>query len=349
VNRWYFITGNKSSILGQYSSHGYPGSRSGSSITLLLNESIILFGGEIFNYGNSYTGDINDMWIFFFSNCLPKYGPICNETCFCVHGICNPFNGSCTCNSNYYGPTCNNSCSCVNGVCNSNNGSCTCNDSYIGVFCNEKCIDPNCVIVCTCYSKTCTEENIICNNSINIVSNSIYLENYSQLNIQGNITIDGSNLNLTSLQLTSNSFIIISNSNIMFNSTTFYSKECINISNTNFTIDLSQNESTNSLLLLQSAGGCLNVTSYSIKFLNQPNCKTLKIEKNSSSLVIIFNEQTNCGAENQFQLNTLEIVLIIIGSIVVLVIIFIILALTIPSLKDIIFPFRSNKLKSVNN
>jgi len=88
-----------------------------------------------------------------------------------------------------------------------------------------------------------------------------------QLFIPGNITFNNTNLNLTSIDIISDSYFI-SNSIIFFNSSTMIANGCINISHTNFIVDLTQSN-LSTLVLLNSSSGCLNL-SYSITYLNRP-------------------------------------------------------------------------------
>jgi len=102
----------------------YPGAREELTISLLSNNSMILFGGQ------DNIGPKNDLWIL--------------DLCSCPNGDCGP-NGLCvTCNPNYFGINCD-ACTCVNGICDdgiSGTGTCTsCNATYYG---------PNCISSCNC-------------------------------------------------------------------------------------------------------------------------------------------------------------------------------------------------------
>eukprot|EP01125_Pyxidicula_operculata_P006080 TRINITY_DN2118_c1_g1_i1.p1 TRINITY_DN2118_c1_g1~~TRINITY_DN2118_c1_g1_i1.p1 ORF type:complete len:753 (-),score=169.85 TRINITY_DN2118_c1_g1_i1:102-2360(-) len=77
-----------------------------------------------------------------------KYGPSCQYTCSCQHGLCKSGtlgDGSCFyCNGGYFGTNCNVSCQCVHGVCNNDpmlgDGLClSCDSGYYGSKCDQPC------------------------------------------------------------------------------------------------------------------------------------------------------------------------------------------------------------------
>jgi len=221
----------------------------------------------------------------------------------------------------------------VYGYCDPLNGTCNCNPNYYGVTCNEKCIDSKCSIFCLC-NDTCEEEEISCMNDITINNQNFSLLFSTNYSIRGNLSIDGSNLNLTSAEITTYSSITISNSNIFYSSSTIISYECIKLSNTTITVDLSQQPNISKLLLFNSTIGCLLLDSYKINYLNEPKCTTLINEENSYSFYIIFEKQPDCGAkESQNTIPSWEIALIIVGSVVGVALIFIIIVLIVPSLR----------------
>jgi len=272
-----------------------------------------------------------------------------------VNGVCdNGINGNgycLTCVPTYYGPNCDKTCTCVNGVCDYGiygNGSClTCAPTYYGANCDKKCFDSNCSIPCQC-NGTCTlNQTNVCTNDITIYNQTFSFPDSTQIIfLQGNITIDGSNLTLTSIDIFTSSYLTITNSSILFNSSSFISSGCINVSNTNITIDLSNASNINQLLIFNSSSGCLNVDSLSISFLNQPKCTTLKTEQDSFSVFITFSKQQNCGPSPQkLPLATWELILIIVASVVVLAIITIVIIMLIPSIRKKIFVNQDEVIK----
>jgi len=272
---------------------------------------LIMFGG---NNNFSTNSALNDLWLL--------------NLCYCYQGYClsdHTNEDSCSnCSEGYYGPTCNNSCQCVNGDCITGVG-CQCTSNFMGVNCDQICIDSNCSTFCLC-DHNCSEIKN-CNNNISITNQSlIFSEN---ITFQGNLTIEGSNINLTSILLTTFSNISISNSNLIFNTSAILSDECIKLSNTTITVDLSQQSSNISkLLLLNSSLGCLSIDSYNINYLNKPKCTQLESEENAYSLYIIFVRQSysECETiENQNTISWWEIALIIVGSIVGVALIFLVL------------------------
>jgi len=163
----------------------------------------------------------------------------------------------------------------------------------------------------------------------------------SQFFFQGNLSIEGSNINLTSIQLTTDLYITILNSNILFNSSTIISKECINLSNTTLTVDLSNTTDEGKILLLNSTSGCLNLNSFSLSYLHQPKCTILKSEEDTYSLYIIFTKLQDCSPkESENQLPLWIIIVIIVGSVVGLALIFIIIVLIVPKFRKAIFPYQ---------
>jgi len=144
----------------------------------------------------------------------------------------------------------------------------------------------------------------------------------------------------------------LSNSTLVFDSSTIYVNGCISLLNTSLTVDLSNlNNITNQekLVLLNSSMGCLNGSSYTIHYLNQPKCYSILSEKDDNSIFLIFSKN-NCNEESQKQ-NTFqswEIAVIIVGSVVVLAIIFVLLALFSP-LRRKIFPHQLEKKEDDKN
>jgi len=227
----------------------------------------------------------------------------------------------------------------VNGYCNPVNETCYCFNPYFGEHCDQKCIDLNCSIPCSCNDSISCQGNY-CMNDIVINNQSLNFSYETQIIIKGNITIEGSNIILTSTQLTTDSNVLISNSNIYFNLSTIISKECINLSNTTLTVDLSNVTNQEKLYLLNSTSNCLKLNSYSISYLHQPKCTTLKSEADTDSLYIIFQKRDCSETVNETPFAGWELALIIIGIIVLLLIIVVIVVLAVPSLRKAIFPHR---------
>jgi len=138
VNQWDFMSGNMSvNPIGLYSKtgNGYIGSRDSHSMSLLVNNSVIIVGGN--GYISKGIGYLNDMWRI-------------NLCHLCEYGTCwsNNFDtGYCSfCEVDYYGLSCNESCQCVNGTCSNGvggTGLClTCEVNYFGTDCNQLCSCP---------------------------------------------------------------------------------------------------------------------------------------------------------------------------------------------------------------
>jgi len=138
VNQWYFISGNTTkNVYGIYSTtgNGYIGARDSHTMSVLLNNSVIIFGGTGFiSIGNGY---LNDIWRI-------------NLCHYCEYGNCMSENfetGYCSlCDFDYFGPSCNESCLCVNGTCSygvNGTGLClNCEVNYFGPYCNQLCSCP---------------------------------------------------------------------------------------------------------------------------------------------------------------------------------------------------------------
>jgi len=248
-------------------------------------------------------------------------------------------------NVNY--PNCSKtlcSCTCPHGVCTTDKN-CYCN--YLGQLCDQKCVDSNCSLPCLCNdSNSCEEnENIICMNDITVSNQTATFSFGTQFIIEGDLTIEGSNLNLSSILLISDSNITLSNSIISLNSSTIVSKECINLSKTNFLVYLPPSHIKDKLLLINSTIGCLNIDSLSITYSNeQPKCTNLQIGNDSYSIFILFKE-TNCEEPlTETPLPVWEIALIIVVSVIGLAIIIVVITMLIPSIRSQIF----RKKKDIN-
>jgi len=199
--------------------------------------------------------------------------------------------------------------------------------NYTGSICGERCVDIDCKISCNCNS-TCSGNGNNCSNNI-IISNSSYSLLLQQFSIQGNVTIEGSNVSLTSIEITASN-LSISDSNVYFSSSTIISKGCINLYNTKITVDLSKSN-TSQILLLNSTSGCLIYSSTSISYINKPKCSDPSKEEDSYSLIILVNQQPNCG---QVPIEAWIIALIVVIGLVIITISIILL---VPSIRRKIF------------
>jgi len=179
TNKWYLVLGNASlSQPSYYDSNGIglPANRYSSSLSLLSNNTLVLYSG----YTWPYAENINDMWLLkqcecengFCSldespsclSCTGDYiGPYCNQTCACDNGVCGTgVNATDQCLSCYgtvtYGLYCNETCYCVNGYCsygiNGTGGCATCIYNYFGTLCDQECS--------TCIHGYCDISNKFC-------------------------------------------------------------------------------------------------------------------------------------------------------------------------------------------
>jgi len=226
----------------------------------------------------------------------------------------------------------------------------SCND-FFGGACNIKCIDYSCNINCTCDPLDCDQDSTYCNGSITI-ENQITSFSSNYIVIHGNININQSLLNLTSIELFVDNDLTLTNSSFIFDSSTISVSNCVDLINVSITVDLSQFSNASkeeNIVLLNSSKGCLKAESYTIAYLNQPKCSTVKNEINDYSLTVVFNK-VDCETiqQNQHSNETWIILLIAIASVVGIAIIFIIIALVIPSLRTKIFPYRYRTPKISN-
>jgi len=157
---------------------------------------------------------------------------------------------------------------------------------------------------------------------------------------KGNVIIDASNVNLSSIELVIDKDLSISLSNIEFYYSTIVSKGCINCTKVNFTIDLTNVTLTNDkLFLMNSTIGCLNIIDSTFNFINAPKCTTLTSETTPTSLFILFSNSEACNPTNpQKALPIWEITLITIGAVVGAGLIFILIVMVIPDLRNRFFP-----------
>ena len=77
----------------------------------------------------------------------------------------------------------------------------------------------------------------------------------------GTLSIEGSVVNITSIELISDGNLTLSNSTIFFQNSSIISNGCINITNSNITIDVSNKKVGEEYLILKSTIGCLNYSS----------------------------------------------------------------------------------------
>jgi len=205
--------------------------------------------------------------------------------------------------------------------------------NFFGPECDKTCIDSSCSIYCACNdAEICSGVKNICNNDITITGQNITLNSLSNYFIQGNISI--------------------SNSSVSFNlNSSLISTGCINISNSYFKIDLSNftfssTSNEDKIYLINSTAGCLYGDTFSLSYLNQPKCTILKNEMDSYSLFIIFVKQTESECATKESQNTItwwEITIIVVGSVVGVALIFIVLVLAIPALRNQIFPHKDKR------
>jgi len=174
TGEWYFVNGNQTAnLVGFYSTlgNGYPGARFYISMSLLSNNSIILFAGEGYTIGVVF-GYLNELWRFD-TPANDWYFVEGNET-IDVYGVTstsgNGYPGSRY--SHTFSTLSNNSiilfagngyaindnsgplnelwrydthlCPCTNGYCDpSNETNCVCDSDYFGQNCEYKCTCDN--------------------------------------------------------------------------------------------------------------------------------------------------------------------------------------------------------------
>jgi len=261
---------------------------------------------------------------------LVKIHVFCNQNGICDDGING--NGYCrSCNENYYGLLCNSTCTCVNGLCDHLNGTCYCNQNYFGKNCDQKCISSDCSISCVCNDSNACSGNNICNSNV-VISNETTIfnpgSNTTNLTIQGSANISQSNLNLNSIDIIIERNLTISSSTLNFNNSSIVTAGCVNISNAKISVNLTK--ITKKLVLISSTSGCLNITSTSISYTNQPSCTQLTKNQDFNSLSVVVSLDSNC---DKTPLNPI-VIAVIAGSIVGLIIIIFIFILAIPSLRQ---------------
>jgi len=211
------------------------------------------------------------------------------------------------------------------------NGSCSCHNYYFGPNCDQLCIDTACNIPCTCDNKSsCSGNKSVCNNDISIINQNSSLT--LTVFLQGNTKIELSNININTITIQLQDLSISDSTMIFYNSSSIVSTGCINITNTILKVDLSHPPKNGKLVLFNSSSGCLHGT-YNITYFNTPPCYSFSSKQNDYSLYVLILPYT-CSSG----IPAWEIAVIIVGIVVGLGIIFIILALTVPSIKYAIFP-----------
>jgi len=99
------------------------------------------------------------------------------------------------------------------------------------------------------------------------------------------------------------------------------------------------------IVLFQSTSGCLDVQDYSITYINIPKCTNITSEKDSNSVFIVLAAGTNCGKSNVTNnSDTIIVISIIVGIVVGLVVIFFAIVLSVPKLRNKVFPSMIDKL-----
>jgi len=358
---WYFLLGNKSyQSYGVYdpTGFGYPGSRVNSNLFMLYNGTIVLFGG--YGLGIDSPEYLNDFWRLStcvtcvlarwyyvnFSSDEPNNFPMSRseyslsqmsnlslilyggnngtnllsdiwliDICYCRYGYCDP-ELNCICFTNFTGEHCTKRC--IDNKCKVN---CDCND----------------IVNCSVYAE-CDDNIVILNLTANLTS--IYY-------IQGYTYIEGSNLNLSSFQFNIQQNLTLNNASIFFDDSSYLSVNgCIYINNISITVDLStySPESDDRRILLNSASGCLIGDEPNITFINKPNCTYVESLKDDYSISFIF--ENNCPSS--LVLAPWEIAAIVFGSIALLIIVFVLVVLLVPCIREAIFPYNMrNKVKKV--
>jgi len=211
-----------------------------------------------------------------------------------------------------------------------------CYSNYFGNNCSEKCIDKSCNISCVCNNATLCNGSNVCQNDITI-ANQVTFSSVS-LGFSANLEILNGSVDILSSEIVTGKDVFISNSNIQFNSSSITAEGCINITNSNITIDLSNSKVGGKISVLNSTSGCLN-GSYELSFFNQTKCTLSNAVKNSYVLTIFVVPDESCVAGTPQPIGTWIIVLIVvIAAALVLVLTFIILALTVEKIRFKIFP-----------
>jgi len=167
----------------------------------------------------------------------------------------------------------------------------------------------------------------------------IIVQAQKKKNCSNDIDINNvTNLNLGLVSLYTQKNIVILDSNIQLNSTSsIVSNGCINITNSQFTVDLSKTSASETIVLMNSKSGCLNITNYSISYLNEPKCGSAQTQKNSKTLTIVISNTCPTGLAGWV------IAVIIIASIVGVLLILVAIVLLVPSLRRRVISFGDDE------
>jgi len=232
----------------------------------------------------------------------------------CVGCIILPFSNNCV--------NCNCLCSCDNETCIGNE-TCYCSPNFFGQNCSSHIpyVPPTPIIGQPFEIKDLEFSWDI---------------SYGVFYFKGPFSVINGTLNLesTSLYITDMSML---DSKLIFSNSSIIAIGCIYLDNTEITIDLSEKEDDEKMIILTSKLNCLSGDP-TITFANQSTtltCKLPRVERDSSTLLIVFVGDPNCIEKNEGI--DLEMIVVILGSIVSLVIIFIVLVLTFPPLRRKIF------------
>jgi len=207
-------------------------------------------------------------------------------------------------------------------------------DFYIqGPNCDQRCLDIFCTTYCTCDPSNCQKA---CNQSLTINNKQFDFLFNQTIIIQGNLNITGSTLNLYSNQMKIESNFSLSNSTLTLSSSNIIVNGCINVSNSNLSVYLSQYST--SIIILKSDSGCFSHTSLSVSY-NQPQCFKANTQIDSSSITIIISPDPSC---QYIYPSGVFIVIIVAASVFGLAIIFVVLVMTVPALREKIFKKKKN-------
>jgi len=113
--------------------------------------------------------------------------------------------------------------------------------------------------------------------------------------------------------------------------------------NTEIIVDLSKYETDSNITLMKSNDNCLS-KDQSIKIQNiNSDCEIVNEVWQSDALSLFVTKDPTCDENNPKVLELWEITLIIVGSVVGVVLIFLVIVFSIPSLRNIILPNKKKK------
>ena len=154
----------------------------------------------------------------------------------------------------------------------------------------------------------------------------------------GTLSIEGSVVNITSIELISDGNLTLSNSTIFFQNSSIISNGCINIKNSNITIDVSNKKVGEEYLILKSTIGCLNYSSsLSVNYTNNEKCIKYDLKNNSNSLIMILSEDKNCNEAKDDDKDWIIIMIVVISCVVVLVAVVLTIIVSVPCVRSKIF------------